>query len=57
MQINSYNFFKQNEYKSILLNQRELTGKEMVAKIMDHVEQRLQPDMSANEKRQALFEE
>jgi hypothetical protein len=38
-----------------LLNQRELTGEEMVAKIMDHVEQRLPPDMSADEKRQALF--
>ena len=39
-------FFKQDEYKSILLNQRELTGEEMVAKIMDHMEQRLPPDMS-----------
>jgi len=38
-----------------LLNQRELTGEEMVAKIMDHVEQRLPPDMSADEKRQALY--
>jgi len=40
-----YNFFKQDEYKSILLNQQELTGEEMVAKIMDHMEQRLPPDM------------
>ena len=38
-----------------MLNQRELTGEEMVAKIMDHVERRLPPDMSADEKRQALF--
>ncbi len=50
-----YNFFKQDDYKNILLNQQELTGEEMVAKIMDHVEQRLPPDMSAEEKRQALF--
>ena len=48
-------FSLQDEYKSILLNQRELTGEEMVAKIMDHVEQRLPPDMSADEKRQALY--
>jgi hypothetical protein len=48
-------FTQQEEYKSILLNQRELTGEEMVAKIMDYVEQRLPPDMSADEKRQALF--
>jgi hypothetical protein len=47
--------FLQVEYKSILLHQRELTGEEMVAKIMDHVEQRLQVDMSADKKKQALF--
>jgi len=49
------NIFVQDEYKAILLNQRELTGEEIVAKIMDFVEKHLPVELSADERRQALF--
>lgn len=38
-----------------MLNRRELTGEELVAKIMSHVEKRLPVHLSADESRQALF--
>jgi hypothetical protein len=49
------NIFVQDEYKAILLNQRELTGEEIVAKIMDFVEKHLPVELLADERRQALF--
>ena len=49
------NIFVQDEYKAILLNQCELTGEEIVAKIMDFVEKHLPVELSADERRQELF--